>query len=436
MAGSNPSSSILTRKARHEVLENLVKAMDRKFYKADLLGPAWRTAVDELRPSIEAAPTPGEFELAVSRLLKTLETSHLGFFHDSAQRASSRAALSATYFAAQTSSGLRWALQDVHEGGPAQLAGLQSGNFLLRVNGDEIVPEEHPVFVMGSSASIDYVANDGRDQSTTVLVGRPKGKKLHFVEPTLVSVKKIAADVGYLKVAMFPGMIGVDVAADMSRAAGELEGVPKLIVDLRGNTGGGVGALRLMSLLTPHKTPAGFSPGRKWASRELDQAKGGFPRLSGIPGSKAGLWLLGARFLPSLMVGTPVVLESEGLGSRSFHGNVVILVNRHTASAAEMVVMFAKENRLATVVGERTAGRLLSATSVKVGHGYRFALPTGAYHTWNGAVLEGSPIDPDVVAPFDLEQRRAGIDTQIETALRVVTSQEHAALQDGQTTPL
>src|SRR5664279_5609341 len=31
-------------------------------------------------------------------------------------------------------------------------------------------------------------------------------------------------------------------------------------------------------------------------------------------------------------------------------------------------------------------GRLLSATSVKVGDGYRLALPTGAYYTWKGSI--------------------------------------------------
>jgi C-terminal processing protease CtpA/Prc len=41
-------------------------------------------------------------------------------------------------------------------------------------------------------------------------------------------------------------------------------------------------------------------------------------------------------------------------------------------------LIFAKENKLATIVGEKTAGRLLSATSVKVGNGFRLALPTGA----------------------------------------------------------
>ena len=49
------------------------------------------------RPIIEGASTPDAFEEAMSDLLKELHTSHLGFFHESARRASSRAALSATF---------------------------------------------------------------------------------------------------------------------------------------------------------------------------------------------------------------------------------------------------------------------------------------------------------------------------------------------------
>lgn len=91
-----------------------------------------------------------------------------------------------------------------------------------------------------------------------------------------------------------------------------------------------------------------------------------------------------------MMTKSPIVLETEGLGRKTFHGRIVLLVDRHTASAAEMIVPFARENSLAAIVGEPTAGRLLSAASVKVGQGYRIALPTGAYYTWKGPVLEGS----------------------------------------------
>jgi len=122
----------------------------------------------------------------------------------------------------------------------------------------------------------------------------------------------------------------------------------------------------------------------------------------------------------------PIVLETEGLGPKPFHGRIVLLVSRHTASAAEMIVAFARENKLASIVGEKTAGRLLSATSVKVGNGFRLALPTGAYHTWKGALLEGTPIDPDQAVEFDWRSRRGGRDLQVECAIETFQTRSTA----------
>jgi len=409
----------LTNSAKHEVLEQVLKALNSKFYKPELLDATWRDAIESHRKGIEAAPTQDAFELAVTNLLQTLKTSHLGFFHGTAKRASSRAALSATYLADETANGSRWIFQDVHDGGSAALAGIQPGNILLRVDGKEIVPPLHPVFPMGASSTIDFIANDGQERTVSVDVAQPKGKKLQFVEPTLVQSKVLSEGIGYLKVAMFPGMIGVEVANSMSIAVDALGNISRLIIDLRGNTGGGAGALRLMSLMTPNRVPVGFSPGKRWAKRDLAVEKSRFPRLGKIPASKGALWLLGLQFLPALVTKSPIVLETEGLGSKPYDGKIVLLVDRHTASAAEMVTIFAKENHLATIVGEKTAGRLLSATSVKVGHGFRLALPTGAYFTWNGTALEGSPIEPDVIADFDWQERRSGVDAQLLKALSI-----------------
>jgi C-terminal processing protease CtpA/Prc len=93
-----------------------------------------------------------------------------------------------------------------------------------------------------------------------------------------------------------------------------------------------------------------------------------------------------------------------------------------------MIVAFARENNLARIMGEKTAGRLLSATSVKVGQGFRLALPVGAYYTWNGTVLEGSPIEPDDTITYDWKQRRIGVDDQLEHAInsiRIVNEQSY-----------
>ena len=412
----------MTMEAQHEVLERVLKTHESKFYKPELLGRDWQNAVANHRAKIESAATADAFEQGMMALLQTLQTSHLGFFHGAARRASSRAALSATYLSDETALGSRWIFQDVHDGGAAALAGVEPGNILLRVDGMEIVPPEHPVFQMGKKSTLDFIANDGTEKSVAVDVARPKGKKLQFVEPTLVQSKKLSDRVGYLKVAMFPGMLGVDVSNAMSSAVAGLGNIERLIVDLRGNTGGGAGSLRLMSLLTPNRVPVGYAADKRWATRDLSKLRESFPRLGRIPSSTRFLWLLGLRYLPAFITKSPIVLQSEGLGPKPYDGHIALLVDRHTASAAEMVAVFAKENKLATIVGEKTAGRLLSATSVKVGHGFRLALPTGAYYTWHGTTLEGSPIVPDVVADYSWQERRIGVDGQLHKALEWVNA--------------
>lgn len=418
-AMAEPGISIqLTGKDRHMILENVLAALQKRFYAAEKLNADWQAAVERHRPIIESAETPDAFEQAISDLLAQLRTSHLGFFHSTARRASTRAALSANYLADETLYGKRWIFQDVHAGGAAAIAGIEPGNILLRVDGREIVPPEHPVFPMGKQTTMEIVGNADQKRAISVDVARPKGKKLQFVEPALVEAKRLGQHLGYLKIAMFPGMIGVVVANQISGAVASLGDIDRLIIDLRGNTGGGIAALRVMSFLTPSRVPVGFALDRRRTTANLDTEKLSFPRFTRIPPSARNLWLLGLRFAPAMLSKKSIVLQTEGLGPMPFHGRIVLLVDRHTASAAEMIVAFARENNLATIIGEKTAGRLLSSTSVKVGKGFRLALPTGAYYTWKGSVLEGTPIEPHHMVDFDWRDRRSlHRDRQLDRAI-------------------
>jgi C-terminal processing protease CtpA/Prc len=408
---------------KHNILENVLSTLQKRFYAPEKLNRDWQAAVQRHRATIESAPTADAFEQAVGDLLKELNASHLGFFHQSARRASSRAALSATYLADETAYGKRWIFQDVHNGGAAAIAGIEPGNILLTVDGQEIIPPEHPVFPMGKQTNVELIDNAENRRTVAVDVAKPKGKKLHFIEPTLVEARRLGEDIGYLKVAMFPGMVGVVVANQVTDAVQSLGEVDRLIVDLRGNTGGGIGALRVMSLLTSERIPVGFALDKRRANGNLDHEKQRFPRFSRIPSNTKTLWTLALKFAPAMLTKKPIVLETEGLGPQPFHGRIALLVDRHTASAAEMIVAFARENKLATIVGEKTAGRLLSATSVKVGNGFRLALPTGAYHTWKGSVLEGTPIEPNVFVEFDWRSQPSGHDRQLDYAVASLLGQ-------------
>jgi carboxyl-terminal processing protease len=148
-AGSAALRVRISPRDRRAILNNVLSALQKRFYSPEKLNADWEAAVERCRPTIENANTTDDFEQSMSDLLAELRTSHVGFFHTSARRASSRAALSATYLADETSFGKRWVFQDVHSGGAASLAGIESGDILLSVDGREITAPEHPVFPMG-----------------------------------------------------------------------------------------------------------------------------------------------------------------------------------------------------------------------------------------------------------------------------------------------
>src|SRR5205085_11939797 len=144
----------------------------------------------------------------------------------------------------------------------------------------------------------------------------------------------------------------------------------RLIIDLRGNTGGGLGCLRLMGLLCAEKRLVGYSLSRRGAERGYRPES--LPKFDRIPDNK---WELIPLLLRFAFRDRSVALLTEGLGPHKFQGKTAILVNEHTASASEMVAAFAAENRLATIVGTKTAGRLMAASAFKVGVGDRVGVP-------------------------------------------------------------
>jgi C-terminal processing protease CtpA/Prc len=325
-----------------------------------------------------------------------------------------RHAINATMQRIAVNGSERWMFQDVHKGGPAYSAGIRPGDLLLGNGERDIRPPDDMTFSVGESASLLIEKLQGGQQTVRVQLPMPKSKTHPVTAPVAVHAERLSDEIGLLKVAMFPGVIGIDVAKDIDRAIGSLVGCNRLIVDLRGNTGGGIGGLRLMSYLTPGKLEVGYSLTRKRRERGFRREE--LTRFGRIPSHKATLIWLAARYA---FVEKSILVVTEGLGERRFHGRVVLLVNEHTASAGEMVSAFAEENNLATIVGTRTPGRLLSGSAYKVGHGYILGLPVAAYLTWQGRMLENNGIIPKFSIELSRDALREGRDTQLETAVEV-----------------
>ena len=227
-----------------------------------------------------------------------------------------------------------------------------------------------------------------------------------------VFISKLAEDVGWLKVTKFPGAVGVDIAKQIDHAIHELNGCNRLIIDLRGNAGGGLAFLRVMSYLTPERIPVGYSVTRSRA--ETSYSKEQLATFDRIPAQKAALVLLALKFG---FRDDSVSIVTEGLGPKAFHHQTVLLVDETTSGAGERIAAFAKERQLAPLVGTQTAGRLICCSVYKISNGYYVRIPARAWYTWRGELLEGRGVTPD----HDVRQVQSR-DLQLERAVHVVAA--------------
>jgi len=404
----------LTLEERTKIFDKVCRLVETKHFNPAMNGVDWNALAQSRRDQILACTEAEAFEKEVQSLVAELKTSHTGFRHAGMRNIPARHAINATMQRIAVNGSERWMFQDVHQGGPAYSAGIRPGDLLLERGGREIQPPEDLTFSVGETVDLTVDKLRGGQERIRLQLPVPKSKTHPVTAPDPLHAEKLTDEIGLLKVAMFPGVVGIDVAKDIDRGIAALDGCSRLIVDLRGNTGGGIGGLRLMSYLTPGKLEVGYSLTRK--RRERGYRREELTRFGRIPSHKAALLWLAARYA---FVEKSILVVTEGLGERRFHGHVVLLVNEHTASAGEMVAAFAEENNLATIVGTKTPGRLLSGSAFKVGHGYILGLPVAGYLTWQGRMLENNGIVP--AAPVELlrDALRDGRDTQLEKAVEV-----------------
>jgi carboxyl-terminal processing protease len=397
---------------RREVFDKVCHLVPRKHFNPALNGADWPAVVENHKPRILEADTIERYENEVQELLNELKTSHTGFFHRSLRKVPARFSINATFQKISLNGSTHWMFQDIHEGGAAHAAGLEPGDVLVELNGEDVLPPKAPIFPIGETTNIVVQRTSGEKTSIRLDVPAPKSKKRPINQPRPVAWRKLSGNIGLIKITMFTGMIGIDFAHDIDRAVADLRDCNRLIIDLRGNTGGGIGGLRLMSYLAPDKRPIGYSLTKKRAAKGYRRED--LTQFGRIPSHKFALLGLILRFG---LIDKSIVVVTEG-----FHGRVVILVNQHSASASEMLAGFAQENHLATIVGTKTPGRLLSGGAFKVGHGFVLGLPTAGYFTWQGTLLEGKGVEPEHSVELSYEALKEGRDTQMETAIEVVQS--------------
>jgi carboxyl-terminal processing protease len=278
--------------------------------------------------------------------------------------------------------------------GPADKAGVKRGDLISKVDG---------VSVVGLSVDEAVKKIRGRAGTTVRLTLIRKGEGVKEVaivrQPVEYEVVEYAmkpGNIGYVSLAQFNELADLKI----ERAIRELEGkgMKGLILDLRGNPGG-----------------------------LLDAAID-----------------ISSRFIPADR-GVVIIVEAGGerdvrkTNPRKFLAGkwpLVVLVNRTSASASEIVSGAVKDNKAGTVIGTTTFGKGLVQTVVPLDDGSACMITTAKYLTPSGKDINRSReqrggVEPDVTVEVTEQQFLKGQDPQLDKAIEVLT-QEIAKRQTGQ----
>jgi carboxyl-terminal processing protease len=268
----------------------------------------------------------------------------------------------------------------VFSGSPAEQGGLEVGDVVFAVNGRSLAGEDADV------AAAEIKGPEGTDVTLGVL--RPdSGRRRHVrltreeieVPVTSTSIRGVAGR----RLAQVELIGFTEGAHGALREAVERvvrRGAEGMVLDLRGNAGG---LLREAILTT-----SVFLPEGEVVVRTRSRSEGG-------------------RIYRT--VGEPV----EELP-------IVVLVNRDTASAAEILAAALAAEAGAPVVGTRTFGKGVFQQVIDLSNGGALDLTIGEYFTGDGESLAGRGVEPDVRAADRPGTRR---DEGLAAALRVLATE-------------
>lgn len=212
--------------------------------------------------------------------------------------------------------------------------------------------------------------------------------------PALIEITEIDRETVMLKVHMFEVNEQTMINAVQQIHSGNYE---NLIIDLRGNQGGSFPSVVILGrYLTNQMMDTGVYLTRKWFAKHGD-----YPtqeQLSEIP-----------VLQDFSLEGFGNLLQTEGAArmilpphsNPVFEGGLYILTDRNTASAGEPFVYLIKESGVATIIGEKTAGAMLSGDRIPISESFTLFVPVADYMTADGYRIDKVGVSPNIAIPSE-----------------------------------
>lgn len=266
------------------------------------------------------------------------------------------------------------------KGSPADRAGVESGDKILKINGKDF-----------SAERINEASKEMRgEKGTTVKILLLKKKNLKTEEVEIKReeikidsiIKDKIGDLGYIGITMFDEETGKDFVKALNELTSE--GVKGIILDMRGNPGGVVdAAVEIGDAILP---------------------KTSFVTLKDNKGE---------------------VVQDYKLDDKYNDIKMVVLVNEGSASASEILAGAIRDLDRAKIIGKKTYGKGVVQNVMSLPGGDGLKLTTSEYFTPSGKSINKKGIVPDIEVDLPDDIKGIGIDykdtdTQLQKAIEVI----------------
>jgi carboxyl-terminal processing protease len=225
---------------------------------------------------------------------------------------------------------------------------------------------------------------------------------------------RVAPDkvLGYIRIDRFDD--DADRLADTAMA--ELAKTQGIVIDVRANSGGDISALQLVSYFAEGAGPAAALFTRPYLERlghpvtAADVAKA--PRVTGRYHEVYKVLVEG---------GGGAVWQIVDLGDKRYRSPVVVLIGPETGSAGEGFALAMKVKTHARLIGQPTAGYILSGEDFDVAPGWSLTVPTAGNWSPDGEDLGDKPVSPHETVAETRADLCAGRDRAAERAVAILT---------------
>ena len=271
-------------------------------------------------------------------------------------------------------------IDSITSGTPAAESGLQVGDIITGVNGIDVTTktnEEISDLIKETKNSVDITVLRG-EETLTFNVG------IATIPISAVNYEMLENNIGYLQMEIFSATLEEQVANALSDL--ESQGMQKLIIDLRNNTGG--------YLESAEKT--------------------------------ASLFLEKGKLIYSLESKDTTAEYYDQTDDQTDY-QIVILINGQSASAAEILAAALKDSYGAIFVGEKSYGKGKVQQTYNLSDGSMAKYTSARWLRPNGSCIDGVGLIPDYVANMTYTYDETGvingtIDSQLSKAIEVISA--------------